>query len=217
MINKLVKGIKKKEAPVVVGLDPKLSYVPKHIRMDAYAAYGETLEGAAEAIWRFNKGIIDAVEDLVPAVKPQIAMYEMLGLPGLRVFDRTCVYARSKGLVVIGDIKRGDIGSTSEAYATGHLGEKSVGVIGIAGFPVYYESMFYDFEDGDELILFSDGVVDIKNEKDEYFGKDHLLEAVKLNIGKTAAEQVSFIANSIYSFCGKREQNDDLTIIVLKK
>ena len=97
------------------------------------------------------------------------------------------------------------------------LGKKSVGVIGIAGFPVYYESMFYDFEDGDELILFSDGVVDIKNEKDEYFGKERLLEAVKLNIGKAAADQVSFIANSIYSFCGKREQNDDLTIIVLKK
>ncbi len=97
------------------------------------------------------------------------------------------------------------------------LGKKSVGAIGISGFPVYYESIFYDFEDGDELILFSDGVVDIKNEKDEYFGNDHLLEAVKLNIGKSAADQVSFIANSIYSFCGPREQNDDLTIIVLKK
>ena len=98
-----------------------------------------------------------------------------------------------------------------------NLGEKSVGVIGIAGFPVYYESLFYDFEDGDELVLFSDGVIDIKNEKDEYFGKERLLEAVKLNIGKPAAEQVSYIANSIYSFCGNREQNDDLTIIVLKK
>ena len=127
MINKLIKEIKKKEAPIVVGLDPKLSYVPKHIRLDAYAAFGETLEGAAAAIWRFNKEIIDAVEDLIPAVKPQIAMYEMLGLPGLEVFDRTCTYAQSKGLVVIGDTKRGDIGSTSEAYAIGHLGEKSVG------------------------------------------------------------------------------------------
>ena len=97
------------------------------------------------------------------------------------------------------------------------LGERAVGVIGIAGFPVYYESLFYDFEDGDELILFSDGVIDIKNEKDEYYGKERLLEAAKLNIGKPAAEQVSFIANSIYSFCGTREQNDDLTIIVLKK
>ena len=97
------------------------------------------------------------------------------------------------------------------------LGEHSVGVIGIPGFPVYYESIFYDFEDGDELILFSDGVVDIKNEKEEYFGKQRLLEAAKINLDKPAAEQVSFIANSIYSFCGNREQNDDLTIIVLKK
>ena len=97
------------------------------------------------------------------------------------------------------------------------LGKKSVGVIGIAGFPVFYESNFYDFEDGDELILFSDGVIDIKNENEEYFGKERLLEAAKINIDKPAAEQVSFIANSIYSFCANREQNDDLTIIVLKK
>ncbi len=97
------------------------------------------------------------------------------------------------------------------------LDERSVGAIGISGFPVYYESMFYDFEDGDELILFSDGVIDIKDEKDEYFGKERLLETVKINLDKSAAEQVSFIANSIYSFCGSREQNDDLTIIVLKK
>jgi len=97
------------------------------------------------------------------------------------------------------------------------LGKKSVGVIGIAGFPVFYESLFYDFEDGDELILYSDGVVDIKNEREEYFGKDRLLEAAKVVIGRPAAEQVSFIANNIYSFCANCEQNDDLTIIVLKK
>ena len=97
------------------------------------------------------------------------------------------------------------------------LGTKSVGAIGIAGFPVFYESLFYDFEDGDELILFSDGVIDIKNDNEEYFGKNRLLDAVKLNIGKSAAEQVSFIANSIYSFCANREPNDDITILVLKK
>ena len=97
------------------------------------------------------------------------------------------------------------------------LGTKSVGVIGIAGFPVFYESIFYDFEDGDELILFSDGVVDIKNEKGEYFGKERLLKAAKVMIGMSAAEQVSYIANEIYAFCSDTEQNDDLTIIVLKK
>lgn len=97
------------------------------------------------------------------------------------------------------------------------LGDKSVGVIGIAGFPVFYESIFYDFEDGDELILFSDGVIDIKNENGEYFGKERLLKAAKVMVGMSAAEQVSYIANDIYSFCANCEQNDDLTIIVLKK
>jgi serine phosphatase RsbU (regulator of sigma subunit) len=97
------------------------------------------------------------------------------------------------------------------------LSKKSVGVIGIADFPVFYESIFYDFEDGDELILYSDGVIDIKNDKDEYFGKERLLDAVKVNIEKSAAEQVGFIANNIYSFCASREQTDDITIIVLKK
>jgi len=127
MINQLVKGIKEKDAPIVVGLDPMLSYVPKHLVKDAFAAYGETLEGACEAIWQFNKGIIDATYDLIPAVKPQVAMYEQFGVEGLKAFKKTCDYAKSKGLVIIGDIKRGDIGSTSEAYAIGHLGTVKIG------------------------------------------------------------------------------------------
>ncbi len=97
------------------------------------------------------------------------------------------------------------------------LGKKSVGVIGIPDFPVFYESLYFDFDEGDELILFSDGVIDIQNENEEYFGKDRMLNAVEANLNKSAAEQVSFIANSIYSFCANREQNDDITIIVLKK
>ena len=127
MINELISRIKQKDAPIVVGLDPMLSYVPDHILQDAYAQYGETLEGAGEAIYRYNQGLIDAVYDLVPAVKPQIAMYEQFGLPGINAFLRTCNYAKEKGLVIIGDIKRGDIGSTSEAYAVGHLGHVKVG------------------------------------------------------------------------------------------
>ena len=127
MINALVKSIKKKDAPIVVGLDPMMSYVPDHILEAAFRYYGETLDGAAEAIWQYNKGIIDAVYDLIPAVKPQIAMYEQFGIPGLEAFKKTCDYAKEKGLVIIGDIKRGDIGSTSEAYAVGHLGKVQVG------------------------------------------------------------------------------------------
>ena len=127
MINKLVENIKRTGAPIVVGLDPMLSYIPDHIKEEAYKKFGESLEGAAEAIWQFNKGIVDATYDLIPAVKPQIAMYEQFGIPGLLVFKKTVDYCKSKGLVVIGDIKRGDIGSTSAAYAVGHLGKVQVG------------------------------------------------------------------------------------------
>ena len=83
MINKLIEKIRKTNAPIVVGLDPMLNYIPKHIQEKAFAEFGETLEGAAEAIWQFNKGIVDATYDLIPAVKPQIAMYEQFGIPGL--------------------------------------------------------------------------------------------------------------------------------------
>lgn len=127
MINKLVDKIKKTNAPVVVGLDPMLNYVPEHIQKKAFDEFGETLEGAAEAIWQHNKGIIDTTYDLIPAVKPQIAMYEQFGVPGLQAFKKTVDYAKEKDLVVIGDVKRGDIGSTSAAYAVGHLGKVQVG------------------------------------------------------------------------------------------
>lgn len=127
MINTLIEKIKKTNAPIVVGLDPMMNYIPSRITRRAFAEYGETLEGAAEAIWQYNKGIVDAVSDLVPAVKPQIAMYEQFGIEGMRAFRRTVDYCKEKGLVVIGDVKRGDIGSTSEAYAVGHLGKVAVG------------------------------------------------------------------------------------------
>ena len=127
MINKLVANIKKTNAPIVVGLDPMLNYIPEHVQKKAFAEFGETLEGAAEAIWQFNKEIVDKTYDLIPAVKPQIAMYEQFGIPGLVAFKKTVDYCKEKGLVVIGDIKRGDIGSTSAAYAVGHLGKVQIG------------------------------------------------------------------------------------------
>ena len=122
MINKLVANIKKTNAPIVVGLDPMLNYIPEHVQKKAFAEFGETLEGAAEAIWQFNKEIVDKTYDLIPAVKPQIAMYEQFGIPGLEAFKKTVDYCKEKGLVVIGDI-----GSTSAAYAVGHLGHVQVG------------------------------------------------------------------------------------------
>lgn len=134
MINKLVKKIENLSAPIVVGLDPMLSYVPEHITKKAFLEKGETLAGAAEAIWQFNKGIVDATYDLIPAVKPQIAMYEQFGIEGLIAFKKTVDYCKEKDLVVIGDIKRGDIGSTSTAYAVGHLGKVNVGANSFYGF-----------------------------------------------------------------------------------
>ena len=134
MINKLISNIRKTNAPIVVGLDPMLNYIPEHIQKKAFAEFGETLEGAAEAIWQYNKGIVDATYDLIPAVKPQIAMYEQFGIPGLIAYKKTVEYCKAKDLVVIGDIKRGDIGSTSAAYAVGHLGQVQVGSKKYAGF-----------------------------------------------------------------------------------
>ena len=127
MINKLVDKIKKTNAPIVVGLDPMLSYVPEHITKKAFDELGATPAGAAEAIWQYNKAIVDATYDLIPAVKPQIAMYEQFGVEGRKAFQKTVDYCHEKDLVVIGDVKRGDIGSTSAAYATGHLGRVQIG------------------------------------------------------------------------------------------
>lgn len=134
MINQLISKIKRTGAPIVVGLDPMMKFVPEHIQQKAFAEYGETLEGAAQAIWQYNKEIVDHIYDIVPAVKPQIAMYEQFGIPGLMAFKRTIDYCKEKGLAVIGDIKRGDIGSTSEAYAVGHLGKVCVGSKSFYGF-----------------------------------------------------------------------------------
>ncbi|MCR4840469.1 MAG: orotidine-5'-phosphate decarboxylase [Lachnospiraceae bacterium] len=134
MIDKLINEIKKKNAPIVVGLDPTMAHIPDCIKEKAFGMYGETLEGAAEAIWEFNKAIIDSTYELIPAVKPQIAMYEAFGVPGVLAFKNTVDYCKEKGLVVIGDVKRGDIGSTSAAYAQGHLGRVQVGSKSYCGF-----------------------------------------------------------------------------------
>ena len=134
MIQQLITNIKKTNAPIVVGLDPMLSYIPKWVLNNCYGEFGQNTKGAAEAVWRFNKAIVDATYDLIPAVKPQIAMYEQFGIDGLIAYKKTVDYCHEKGLVVIGDVKRGDIGSTSAAYATGHLGAVEIGGEKFAGF-----------------------------------------------------------------------------------
>lgn len=125
-LDRLIEKIVEKQNPTVAGLDPKLSYIPDFIKEEAFAKYGKTLEGAAEAILVYNKALIDSLCDIVPAVKPQAAYYEMYGWQGVRALTETIAYAKSKGMFVITDGKRNDIGTTMEAYATAHLGVTDV-------------------------------------------------------------------------------------------
>ncbi|MCR5155526.1 MAG: orotidine-5'-phosphate decarboxylase [Butyrivibrio sp.] len=162
MISKLIEKIKKTEAPIVVGLDPKLDFIPQRILSKCYDELGQTPEGAAEAFWQFNKEIIDNIKDIVPAVKPQIAMYEELGIPGLITFKKTVDYCKENGLIVIGDIKRGDIGSTSASYAVGHLGGVKIGDTKYRGFDEDFATV--------NPYLGSDGVkpfINVCNEEDK--------------------------------------------------
>lgn len=126
-LDRMIEKIAQTQNPTVAGLDPKLDYVPEYIKAKCFDKYGETLKGAAKALLEFNKGLIDALYDIVPAVKPQAAYYEMYGTAGVKTLYKTQEYARSKGMYVITDGKRNDIGTTMEAYAAAHLGKVKVG------------------------------------------------------------------------------------------
>lgn len=126
MIDRLINGIKEKGNPSVAGLDPTLEMVPDDLREEFFAEYGMTARAVGKLFYEFNRNIIDQICDIVPAVKPQIAMYEKFGTEGLKAYNDTCAYAKQKGLIVIGDIKRGDISSTAAAYAA-HIGGAQIG------------------------------------------------------------------------------------------
>lgn len=133
-LDRLIEGIVKLQNPTVAGLDPKLDYIPNFIKEKAFAQYGETLDGAAAALLEFNKGLIDALCGIVPAVKPQCAYYEMYGWQGVKALYDTIRYAKEKGMFVITDGKRNDIGTTMQAYAVAHLGKVTVGGASFAPF-----------------------------------------------------------------------------------
>ncbi len=122
IIDNLIEKIEKYNNPTVVGLDPRIDYIPSHILEQNYEKFGKNTKGVSEAFLQFNKEIIDNIYDIVPSVKPQIAMYEKYGIDGLVAFSETIKYAKEKGLIVISDIKRGDIGSTAKDYADAHIG-----------------------------------------------------------------------------------------------
>lgn len=212
MINKLIQKIEQTDAPIVVGLDPMLDYVPQHILKKAFDEKGENLEGAAEAIWQFNKGIVDATYDLIPAVKPQIAMYEQFGIEGMKTFKKTVDYCKEKGLVVIGDIKRGDIGSTSAAYATGHLGKVTIGENTFRGFDEDFVTL-NPYMGGDSVLPFLEVCKEEKKGvfilvktsnpssgdfQDQLVGDTPLYELV----GKKVAEWGEMHMGSTYSYVG---------------
>ena len=195
MINKLIQKIEDMKAPIVVGLDPMLDYIPDQLLKKAYSEKGETIEGVAEAIWQYNKGIIDATYDLIPAVKPQIAMYEQFGIEGLMVYKQTIEYCKNKGLVVIGDVKRGDIGSTSAAYATGHLGKVTIGGKDYRGFDEDFITV--------NPYLGSDGIlpfVDVCKEEDR--GLFILVKTSNSSSGEFQDQLVS--GKPLYELVGKK-------------
>ena len=140
IIDRLIDRIKELENPTVVGLDPRLNFIPDFITEKYYKKYGYTPKAVAKSMYKFNKCIIDEICDIVPAVKPQIAMYERYGIEGMKAYAKTCEYAKAKGLIVIGDIKRSDIASTAEAYADGHIGRVKIG-------PNEYPSFAQDSKD----------------------------------------------------------------------
>lgn len=122
-IDNLIEKIKKTNNPTVMGLDPRYEMLPKCVTNK----YSQDLEGVAKAIVEYNKALIDATYDVIPAIKPQIAFYEMFGIPGMKAFKETCRYAKEKGMIVIADIKRGDIGSTAQGYSNAFLGRTPIG------------------------------------------------------------------------------------------
>ena len=122
-IDRLINKIKETNNPTVIGLDPRYELLPKCV----LEKYPDTLEGVSQAIVEYNKALIDETCDVIPAVKPQIAFYEMFGIPGMKAFEETCKYAKQKGMIVIADIKRGDIGSTAQGYSNAYLGKTKIG------------------------------------------------------------------------------------------
>ena len=122
-MDQLIKKIKETNNPTAIGLDPRYEMLPKCVTNK----YSQDLEGVAQAIIEFNKALIDNTCDIIPAIKPQIAFYEMYGIPGMEAFKETCRYAKEKGMVVIADIKRGDIGSTAAGYSNAFLGRTPIG------------------------------------------------------------------------------------------
>ena len=194
-IDILIDKIKEKNNPTVMGLDPRYEMLPECIKNK----YGKDVKSVFEGILEYNKSLIDATFDIIPAVKPQIAFYEMFGIEGIKCFKETCKYAKEKGLIVIADIKRGDIGTTAEAYSNAYLGRTLVGE---------KEESFYDIDfvtvnpyfgiDGvkpfiEDCKKYNKGIFILVKTSNKSSGE---LQDLKLEEGKTIYEKVAKLVNS---------------------
>ena len=194
-MDKLINKIKETNNPTVMGLDPRYDMIPESIR----TKYSEDIEGACKAILEFNKELIDSVYDIVPAVKPQIAFYEMFGAEGIKVFNETCKYAKQKGMIIIADIKRGDIGSTAAGYSNAYLGKTPIGEEKVSIYDVDFVTVNpYLGIDGvkpfiDDCKEYGKGIFILVKTSNKSSGE---LQDLKLENGTTIYEKVAELVNS---------------------
>ncbi len=194
-MDKLINKIKETNNPTVMGLDPRYDMIPESIR----TKYSEDIEGACKAILEFNKELIDSVYDIVPAVKPQIAFYEMFGAEGIKVFNETCKYAKQKGMIIIADVKRGDIGSTAAGYSNAYLGKTPIGEEKVSIYDVDFVTVNpYLGIDGvkpfiDDCKEYGKGIFILVKTSNKSSGE---LQDLKLENGTTIYEKVAELVNS---------------------
>lgn len=194
-MDKLINKIKETNNPTVMGLDPRYDMIPESIR----TKYSEDIEGACKAILEFNKELIDSVYDIVPAVKPQIAFYEMFGIEGIKVFNETCKYAKQKGMIIIADVKRGDIGSTAAGYSNAYLGKTPIGEEKVSIYDVDFVTVNpYLGIDGvkpfiDDCKEYGKGIFILVKTSNKSSGE---LQDLKLENGTTIYEKVAELVNS---------------------
>lgn len=194
-MDKLISKIKETNNPTVMGLDPRYDMIPESIR----TKYSQDVEGACKAILEFNKKLIDNVYDIVPAVKPQIAFYEMFGIEGIKVFNETCKYAKQKGMIVIADVKRGDIGSTAAGYSNAYLGKTPIGQEKVSIYDVDFVTVNpYLGIDGvkpfiDDCKEYGKGIFILVKTSNKSSGE---LQDLKLENGTTIYEKVAELVSS---------------------
>ena len=194
-MDRLISKVKETNNPTVMGLDPRYDMIPESIR----AKYSQDIEGACRSILEFNTGLIDSVYDIVPAVKPQIAFYEMFGIEGIKVFNETCKYAKQKGMVVIADVKRGDIGSTAAGYSNAYLGKTPIEQEKVSIYDVDFVTVNpYLGIDGvkpfiDDCKEYGKGIFILVKTSNKSSGE---LQDLKLENGKTIYEKVAELVNS---------------------